>query len=119
VSTNVLGGPLKVCCTNPTTGFFRDGRCNTCEEDSGAHVVCAEMTDTFLAFSKERGNDLSSPTPQFGFPGLHPGDRWCLCAWIWKAAFDAGCAPPVILAATHHRVLEFIALDDLKAHACG
>ena len=99
------------------TGFYRDGCCNTGEEDLGAHVVCAEVTEEFLAFSRAAGNDLSSPVPWMGFPGLTPGDRWCVCAARWREALEAGQAPPVILAATHERALEFVSLDDLKRHA--
>jgi uncharacterized protein (DUF2237 family) len=102
---------------SPVTGYYRDGTCNTGKGDLGIHVVCAEMTAEFLRFSKARGNDLVTPQPQFGFPGLKPGDRWCLCAPRWQEAFEAGIAPPVILAATHMAALEFIDLEDLKAHA--
>ena len=112
---NVIGGRLEICCTSPMTGFFRTGRCETGPQDLGAHVVCAEVTEEFLAFSRSRGNDLSTPMP--GFPGLRPGDRWCLCAERWREAFDAGVAPPVVLAATHERALEIVSLDDLMRHA--
>jgi len=112
---NVLGGPLGLCCTDPMTGFYRTGRCDTGPEDQGSHTVCAQMTDEFLVFSSAQGNDLSSPGP--GFPGLQPGDRWCLCAARWKEAFDAGLAPPVILAATHENALEVISLEELMEHA--
>jgi uncharacterized protein (DUF2237 family) len=114
---NVLGGPLAPCSTRPKTGFFRDGCCNTSERDLGAHVVCAQMTEPFLAFSREHGNDLSTPAPQLGFPGLKAGDRWCLCAARWKEALDAGCAPPVFLASTHERVLEYASFEDLSRFA--
>jgi uncharacterized protein (DUF2237 family) len=114
---NVLGGPLAVCCTNPMTGFFRTGCCETGAGDLGSHTVCARLTAEFLAFSQERGNDLSTPVPQHGFPGLKPGDRWCLCAARWQEALDAGVAPPVILAATNERALEVVSLDDLRANA--
>lgn len=114
---NVLGGEIESCCTSPMTGFYRDGCCNTSEEDLGAHVVCAEVTEEFLEFSRRVGNDLSSPVPWMGFPGLVPGDRWCVCAARWREALDAGHAPPVILTATHERALEFVSLDDLKRHA--
>lgn len=114
---NVLGGVLQACSTDPVTGFFRDGHCNTCEEDFGSHTVCAQMTEAFLVFSKSRGNDLSTPNPRYGFLGLKPGDRWCLCAARWREAADAGVAPPVILEATHERALEVIALADLEYHA--
>lgn len=114
---NVLGEGLLPCGDSPTSGFYRDGCCNTGPEDSGAHVVCARMTKEFLKFSKTRGNDLSTPAPQLGFPGLMPGNRWCLCAARWKEAFDAGATPPIILTATHEAVLEFVSLKDLKKHA--
>ncbi|MFQ3593213.1 MAG: DUF2237 domain-containing protein [Gemmataceae bacterium] len=114
---NVLGGPLAVCCTNPLTGFYRTGLCETGPHDHGSHTVCAEMTAEFLEFTRSRGNDLSTPIPAYGFPGLKPGDKWCLCAARWKEAADAGVAPPVILAATHERALELIDLDELRSHA--
>jgi uncharacterized protein (DUF2237 family) len=114
---NVLGGPLEACSTEPRTGFFRDGSCNTGPDDVGLHVVCAQMTAEFLAYSRARGNDLSTPVPEFGFPGLRPGDRWCLCAGRWREARDDGVAPPVILAATHEETLAVVPLDDLKRHA--
>lgn len=114
---NVLGGPLKPCSRNPVTGFFRDGLCRTCAEDVGSHTVCVEMTTGFLKFSVERGNDLSTPRPEFGFPGLEPGDRWCVCAARWREAWDAGVAPPVNLAATHERALEIIPFEALQEHA--
>ena len=115
--TNVLGGRLEPCSVEPRTGFFRDGFCNTGPDDLGLHVVCARMTAKFLAFSAERGNDLSTPQPEVGFPGLKPGDRWCLCAGRWREALDAGVAPPVVLSATHEEALAVVALDDLKHHA--
>jgi uncharacterized protein (DUF2237 family) len=114
---NVLGGELQVCGTSPVTGFYRDGCCNTGASDAGLHLVCAEVTDEFLRFSLSRGNDLTTPVPAFGFPGLKAGDRWCLCVERWKEALQAGVAPPVILAATHVSALEFVELDDLRAHA--
>jgi uncharacterized protein (DUF2237 family) len=114
---SVLGRPLRSCSERPKTGFFRDGCCNTSEDDRGAHVVCAQMTAEFLAFSRAHGNDLSTPAPQAGFPGLRPGDRWCMCAERWKEAFEAGCAPPVFLASTHERALEHVSFDQLKRHA--
>jgi uncharacterized protein (DUF2237 family) len=114
---NVLGTPLRTCSTDPMTGFFRTGCCDTGADDLGLHIVCAEMTADFLIFSASRGNDLSTPNPFFGFPGLRPGDRWCLCASRWKEALDAGVAPPVVLEATHMATLEFVDLDDLKRHA--
>lgn len=114
---NVLGGPLATCCTAPMTGFYRDGNCHTGPQDAGTHVVCARVTQAFLAFSVARGNDLVTPVPQFRFPGLKPGDKWCLCALRWKEAFAAGVAPPVVLAATHEKALDFVTLEDLKRHA--
>ena len=114
---NVLGEPLAVCCTAPRTGFYRTGRCDTGPGDVGLHVVCARMTAEFLAFSVAHGNDLVTPVPQFGFPGLRPGDRWCLCAERWKEAYEAGVAPPVVLEATHMSALEFVSLEELQEHA--
>ena len=116
-SVNVLGGTLLPCSLNPVTGFFRDGCCNTGAEDVGLHTVCVVATAEFLAFSKADGNDLSTPMPQYGFAGLVPGDRWCLCASRWKDAFDAGAAPQVVLEATHAATLRVVALADLKKHA--
>ncbi len=110
---NVLGEPLQPCGTDPMTGFYRDGCCRTGPDDLGRHVVCAEMTEPFLAFTKSRGNDLSTPMPEYGFPGLKPGDRWCLCAVRWLEALEAAVAPPVILAATHERALEIVDREDL------
>jgi uncharacterized protein (DUF2237 family) len=114
---NVLGTALAECGQDPVTGFFRDGRCRTAREDVGRHVVCAEMTAEFLEFTRSRGNDLSTPQPAFGFPGLRPGDRWCLCADRWREAAESGVAPPVILEATEESVLEIVELAALKAHA--
>ena len=114
---NVLGEKLQSCSERPVTGFFRDGCCNTSPEDAGVHTVCAVMTAEFLEFSKARGNDLSTPVPEFGFPGLQPGDRWGLCAPRWREALDAGCAPRVVLGATHEASLEFASLADFKKHA--
>jgi uncharacterized protein (DUF2237 family) len=114
---NVLGLPLEPCCFAPQTGFYRDGYCRTGPQDSGRHIVCAELTAEFLEFSQAAGNDLSTPMAAYGFPGLRPGDRWCLCALRWKEAFEAGCAPPVILEACNQRVLELISLEALQAHA--
>jgi uncharacterized protein len=114
---NVIGGNLEACCTSPITGFYRDGFCRTGGQDFGSHVVCAEVTSEFLEFTKSRGNDLSTPVPDSNFPGLKPGDRWCLCASRWQEALDAGVAPPVILSATHARALEMVSLDELKKHA--
>ena len=116
-SRNVLGGTLADCSRKPMTGFFRDGCCNTSDEDAGSHTVCCVMTADFLAFSKSRGNDLSTPAPEYGFAGLKAGDRWCLCAARWREALDAGKAPLVVLTATHERALEICALADLKRHA--
>ena len=114
---NVLGEPLETCSTQPMTGFFRDGCCNTSAEDRGSHTVCASVTDEFLAFSRARGNDLSTPMPQHGFPGLKAGDRWCLCAARWQEAFAAGKAPRVNLRATHEAALAHCDLTNLKALA--
>jgi len=114
---NVLGTELQTCGENPMTGFYRDGCCNTGPGDRGIHVVCAVVTDEFLEFTRAQGNDLSAPATEFGFPGLVPGDRWCLCAMRWKEALDAGVAPPVVLEATHIVALEFVDLDDLRRHA--
>ncbi len=115
--TNVLGGLLAPCGLDPVTGFYRDGCCRTGEGDGGLHVVCAQVTDVFLSYSYTRGNDLISPRPEFGFPGLRPGQHWCLCARRWEEARLAGCAPPVVLAGTDVRALDVIALAHLQAHA--
>ena len=114
---NVLGTPLRACSYDPLTGYLRDGCCHTREDDTGSHVICARVTAEFLALSKARGNDLVTPRPQWRFPGLKPGDRWCLCALRWKEALDMGCAPPVVLESCHERALDYVSLDDLKAHA--
>ena len=114
-----MGGKLEICCTDPITGFYRTGKCLTGAEDRGTHVVCAEMTEVFLSFTKSRGNDLSTPIPDYGFPGLQPGDKWCLCASRWVEAYEAGVAPPIVLTATHERALEYISLDTLILHAAG
>ena len=114
---NVLGTELKTCSTDPMTGFYRDGCCNTGAGDAGVHVVCVEVTAEFLEFSKSRGNDLSTPIPMYRFPGLKPGDRWCLCAQRWQEAFLAGMAPKVALESTHMAALEFCDLEDMQAHA--
>lgn len=114
---NVLGGPLEPCSAKPLTGFYRDGCCNTGREDAGVHTVCVVMTAEFLAFSKSAGNDLSTPMPQYGFAGLKPGDRWCLCAARWKEALDAGRAPQVVLESTHAVTLQIVSLEELKKHA--
>jgi hypothetical protein len=116
-ATNVVGGKLETCCTSPMTGYYRDGKCNTGGGDFGAHTVCAQLTEEFLQFTKSKGNDLSTPVPEFNFPGLKPGDCWCLCASRWKEAMDAGVAPPVVLAATHALTLEYVSLDELKQYA--
>lgn len=117
MAKNVLGTDLATCSTSPMTGYFRDGCCNTGSTDVGLHVVCSVMTAEFLAFSKSRGNDLSTPNPMYEFPGLNPGDRWCLCAARWKEAYDAGMAPSVVLDATHISALEFASLEQLQEHA--
>ncbi|HPA20154.1 MAG TPA: DUF2237 domain-containing protein [Verrucomicrobiae bacterium] len=114
---NVLGGELETCCLDPVTGYYRTGCCDTGPEDLGQHTVCARMTEEFLAFSKARGNDLSTPAPQFGFAGLKPGDRWCLCAARWLEAYEAGVAPPVLLAATHQAALDVVPFDALREQA--
>jgi uncharacterized protein (DUF2237 family) len=114
---NVLGQPLEICSIRPMTGFYRDGCCNTGREDVGSHTVCVVMTAEFLHFSKARGNDLSTPMPEFGFPGLRAGDRWCLCAPRWQEAFEAEQAPRVVLRATHEGALTYCALADLKRFA--
>ncbi|MGB8841966.1 MAG: DUF2237 domain-containing protein [Aliidongia sp.] len=114
---NVLGGPLDTCSIKPMTGFFRDGCCNTSPQDVGSHTVCVVMTAEFLAFSKAKGNDLSTPMPEFGFPGLNPDDRWCLCAPRWREALEVGKAPRVVLRATHAGALQYCDLADLKRHA--
>jgi uncharacterized protein (DUF2237 family) len=114
---NVFGEPLALCSAAPATGFFRDGCCNTSPQDVGSHTVCVVMTAEFLQFSKRAGNDLSTPAPEYGFPGLKPGDRWCLCAARWQQAFEAGKAPKVVLAATHERALDIVSLKDLKRFA--
>jgi len=116
-SQNVLGGKLEPCCTDPMTGFYRDGLCRTGAHDAGVHVVCVQVTAEFLEFSRARGNDLTTPRPEYDFPGLQPGDRWCLCVSRWKEALDAGMAPAVVLSATHASALEFVTLEDLEAHA--
>lgn len=117
MAMNVLGTALEDCSNEPATGFYRTGCCETGSDDVGIHTVCAVMTDDFLAFSKSVGNDLSTPAPHFGFAGLRPGDRWCICASRWVEALEAGMAPQVILAATHAATLEFAALDDLRRFA--
>jgi uncharacterized protein (DUF2237 family) len=117
MASNVLGTPLQACCRDPLTGFYRDGFCHTGPEDRGLHTVCVVITEEFLAFTRSVGNDLSTPVPAYGFPGLEPGDRWCLCVTRWAEALRAGCAPAVVLAATHVSALEFVSREDLQAHA--
>jgi uncharacterized protein (DUF2237 family) len=114
---NVLGEILNICCTTPMTGFYRNGVCETGPQDVGTHVVCAEVTQEFLEFTRSRGNDLTTPSPHHGFPGLKPGDKWCLCVSRWKEALEAGVAPPVSLSATHEAALKHVSLMDLKRHA--
>ena len=114
---NVLGEPLETCSLSPKTGFMRTGDCETGPDDLGSHTVCARVTAEFLEFSRSRGNDLTTPIPAFDFPGLKPGDGWCLCAARWQEAFEAGCAPRVMLRATHERALEVCRLEDLKHYA--
>ena len=116
-SLNVFGQPLLLCCNEPKTGFYRDGFCNTGSNDIGTHVICAEMTAEFLSFTKSKGNDLSTPNPFYAFPGLKPGDYWCLCAERWQEAFEAGMAPRVKLEACEQSALEVIKLTDLETHA--
>ncbi len=113
---NVLGGELKVCCTSPMTGFYRDGFCKTGADDRGSHTICVRVTTEFLAFSKSRGNDLSTPRPEFQFPGLVDGDKWCLVAMRWQEALEANAAPKVVLEATHEAALQYVSLADLKNH---
>jgi uncharacterized protein (DUF2237 family) len=115
--TNVLGGELQGCCQNPVTGFYRDGYCRTGPGDHGLHTVCAQVTGEFLAFSVRQGNDLVTPRPEYDFPGLRAGDRWCVCVQRWHEALVAGCAPPVVLEACHISALEFVDLEALQAHA--
>jgi uncharacterized protein len=117
MATNVLGTELQACCFDPKTGYFRDGYCKTRMDDVGTHVVCAVMTQAFLTFTRSRGNDLETPFPQYDFPGLKPGDKWCLCVLRWKEALDAGFAPPVALESTHKVALKYVTLEDLKSHA--
>ncbi len=117
IPRNVLGGLLQPCSERPLTGFYRDSCCNSGNDDAGAHVVCVRVTAEFLAFSQSRGNDLSTPHPDFGFPGLKPGDCWCLCALRWVEALQAGVAPRLALAATHEAMLEYVPLAELKKYA--
>ena len=117
VIKNVLGENLALCCSSPVTGFYRDGFCQTGAQDLGVHVICAQVTDEFLDYTKAQGNDLRTPAPMFNLVGLKAGDRWCLCASRWKEALDAGVAPPVDLAATHEAALKIVSLDELKKHS--
>lgn len=119
INLNVLGNPLKTCCTSPMTGFYRNGKCETGPQDSGSHTVCARMDHAFLTFSLSRGNDLITPRPEWNFPGLKPGDCWCLCVSRWKEAFMAGCAPLVHLEATHQNALQVVSLEELSSYAVG
>jgi uncharacterized protein len=114
---NVLGGPLAPCCEDPATGFYRDGYCHTGPQDIGSHTVCARMSQEFLEYSMQHGNDLVTPHPEFDFPGLRAGDRWCLCVARWREALEAGVAPPVILASTHEKALAVVTLEQLTRHA--
>lgn len=114
---NIFGEPLQPCCSNPLTGYFRDGFCRTDTSDQGSHTVCAIVTEEFLDYSKNKGNDLTTPMPMYDFPGLKPGDKWCLCALRWKEAFEAGVAPKVVLEATNEKTLEYININDLIANA--
>ena len=114
---NVLGGPLAACSFDPLTGWTRDGCCHTDAQDAGSHVICAKVTVEFLNHQMELGNDLITPRPRLRFPGLKPGDRWCVCALRWKEAYEAGCAPPVVLEATHQRALDFVLLEWLREKA--
>lgn len=114
---NVLGTPLQPCCKAPMTGFYRDGFCRTGPQDRGVHVVCARLTEAFLSYTKAQGNDLSTPQPLYNFPGLNPGDCWCLCAARWQEALEDGVAPPVVLTSTHKSALQHVSLEDLKANA--
>lgn len=116
-SKNVFGEPISVCSNDPLTGFYRNGCCDSGPDDLGRHMVCAVMTDEFLAFSKSAGNDLSTPLPQYSFPGLKAGDRWCLCVLRWKEACDAGMAPRVVLEATNEKALDFVSMEELLEHA--
>lgn len=119
MARNVLGGELLPCSFEPLTGFFRDGCCNTSGEDAGLHLVCVVATEAFLTFSKEAGNDLSTPRPEWNFPGLNPGDRWCVCLGRWLEALQEGVAPPLVLEATNEKALEWVDLDTLQEHAAS
>ena len=116
-SNNVFGEALETCSEKPITGFFRDGCCNTSEEDLGSHTVCVEVTEDFLEYSRFRGNDLTTPMPDYGFPGLEPGDRWCLCAARWLEAYHQGMAPRVLLRRTHQKALDIVPMEFLRKHA--
>ena len=116
-ASNVFGSPLTPCCYEPITGFYRDGYCHTGPGDHGLHTVCVQLSDEFLEFSSQQGNDLITPRPEFNFPGLKEGDQWCLCVTRWVEAYEAGCAPAVILEATHISALEYVSLQELKEHA--
>lgn len=116
-SKNIFGEPLVACGTDPMTGYYRDGCCNTGMTDRGTHTVCAIMTDEFLAYTKSKGNDLSTPVPQYQFPGLRAGDQWCLCVLRWKEALDAGMAPPILPEATHEKSLQIVSMEDLIAQS--
>ena len=116
-SRNVLGGPLKPCSYSPLTGFLRNGHCDTCAEDVGCHTVCVEVSERFLEQSRLAGNDLSTPRPEYHFPGLKPGDRWCVCATRWLELLERDVAAPVVLASTHERTLEIVSLEQLQKHA--
>ena len=113
---NVLGGPLQSCCIDPMTGFYRDGACNTGPDDHGVHIICVQVTKAFLEFSSKCGNDLQTPYPQYNFPGLKPGDRWCVCISRWVEAHEEGVAPPVILESTHEKALEYVSSEVLKLY---
>jgi uncharacterized protein len=117
IPLNVLGEPLQSCCMDPRTGFYRDGYCQTGDDDLGSHLVCAEMTEEFLAFSKKQGNDLSTPRPEFSFPGLKAGDRWCVCALRWVESYEAKQAPKILLSATHQTMLDIVPLEVLVKYA--
>lgn len=114
MAKNILGTDLQLCCSDPVTGFFRDGYCNTNQMDQGTHVICAVVTEAFLAFTKSRGNNLTTPRPEHQFPGLKPGDGWCLCALRWREAFEAGVAPSIKARSTHERALEFVPIEILE-----
>lgn len=116
---NVLGEPLALCSCTPLTGFYRDGYCRSDQQDLGRHIICAEVTADFLAFTLMQGNDLSTPRPEFGFPGLNPGDRWCICAERWKEAWQAGCAPMVVLSSCEQSALDVVSLEVLQLYAVG